>query len=315
MSTNYADMQLAVERENDKDAEGRTEAAAGRETKPAERNDTAGAIESAHDDRFEVMADMFQRWIPVLALPLIAFGMLLGGWAWLQSTVSPDLPTPGQVWAEAVYLLSDPFYDYGPNDMGIGWQVMYSLGRVLAGFGLAALVGIPLGLMMGASLSMRRAISPVVQLLRPVSPLAWLPLGLLVFQAVNPSAIFVIFITSIWPILINTAAGVQAIPRDYTNVSQVLRLGRLEAARKILIPATMPYILTGMRLALGIAWMVIVAAEMLTGGVGIGFFIWDEWNNLNVASIIVSIFVIGLVGIALDAGVGLIKKRFDYAPA
>lgn len=315
MSTNYADMQLAVERENDKNAEGRTDAAVGRETAPAERTDTAGAVEPAHDDRFEVMADMFQRWIPVLALPLIAFGLLLGGWAWLQSTVSPDLPTPGQVWAEAVYLLSDPFYDYGPNDMGIGWQVMYSLGRVLAGFALAALVGIPLGLMMGASLSVRRAISPVVQLLRPVSPLAWLPLGLLVFQAVNPSAIFVIFITSIWPIVINTAAGVQAIPRDYTNVSQVLRLGRLEAARKILIPATMPYILTGMRLALGIAWMVIVAAEMLTGGVGIGFFIWDEWNNLNVASIIVSIFVIGMVGIALDGGVGLIKKRFDYAPA
>ncbi|WP_018937191.1 nitrate ABC transporter permease [Thioalkalivibrio sp. ALJ24] len=316
MSTNYADMQLVgVKRENDKDAEGRTEPTVGRETKPAERIDTAGADPTAHDDRFEVMADMFQRWIPVLVLPLITFGLLLGGWTWLQSTVSPDLPTPVQVWDEAVFLLGDPFYDHGPNDMGIGWQVLYSLGRVLTGFGLAALVGIPLGLMMGASLSMRRALGPVVQLLRPVSPLAWLPLGLLVFEAVNPSAIFVIFITSIWPILINTAAGVQAIPRDYTNVSQVLRLGRLEAARKILIPATMPYILTGMRLALGIAWMVIVAAEMLTGGVGIGFFIWDEWNNLNVASIIVSIFVIGLVGIALDGGVALIKKRFDYAPA
>ncbi|WP_026280635.1 MULTISPECIES: nitrate ABC transporter permease [unclassified Thioalkalivibrio] len=315
MSTNYADMRLAVDREVADDIEARTVAETVAEPEPDARVGTPGEAGGVHDDRFEVMAEKLQRWLPVLVLPLVAFALLLGGWVWLQSTVAPDLPTPGQVWAEAVYLLGNPFYDYGPNDMGIGWQVLYSLGRVLAGFGLAALVGIPLGLMMGASLTARRAISPVVQLLRPVSPLAWLPLGLLVFQAVNPSAIFVIFITSIWPIVINTAAGVQAIPRDYTNVSQVLRLGRLEAARKILVPATMPYILTGMRLALGIAWMVIVAAEMLTGGVGIGFFIWDEWNNLNVASIIVSIFVIGLVGIALDGAVGLIKKRFDYAPA
>ncbi|WP_232209237.1 nitrate ABC transporter permease [Alkalilimnicola ehrlichii MLHE-1] len=248
----------------------------------------------------------------LVTLPTLTFLIVLAVWATTQSTVAPDLPTVGETWQRAVTLFSDPFYDYGPNDMGIGWQVTYSLGRVLGGFFLALLVGIPVGLMMGTSEVCRRAWGPLIQILRPVSPLAWLPIGLLLFRAVDPSAIFVIFITSIWPIILNTSAGVQAIPRDYMNVSRVLQLNRLEITRKILLPAALPHMLTGMRLSLGIAWMVIVAAEMLTGGIGIGFFVWDEWNNLNVASILVAILVIGLVGIALDTVMNLVQRRLDY---
>jgi nitrate/nitrite transport system permease protein len=209
-------------------------------------------------------------------------------------------------------VLAHPFYENGPNDMGIGWQVSYSLGRVMAGFALAALVGIPVGFIMGSSENFSRAWQPLIQILRPVSPLAWLPIGLLLFKAVNPSAIFVIFITSIWPMIVNTAAGVKAIPKDYMNVAAILRLGRFEVTRKILLPATLPHVLTGMRLSLNIAWMVIVAAEMLTGGIGIGFYVWDEWNNLNVPSIIVAIGIIGVVGIVLESVMNLIQRHFDY---
>jgi nitrate/nitrite transport system permease protein len=248
-----------------------------------------------------------------LVLPAITFAIVLGIWMLIHTQVAPEFPSPAQTWDRAVEVFSDPFYDAGPNDKGIAWQVLYSLGRVMAGFALAVLAGIPLGFLMGMSQTFALAWQPLIQLLRPVSPLAWLPIGLLLFKAVNPSAIFVIFITSIWPIVINTAAGVRAIPQDYLNVAAVLRLGRIETARKILVPATLPHIITGMRLSLGIAWMVIVAAEMLTGGVGIGFYVWDEWNNLSVSSIIVAIVVIGTVGIALDAVMNGVQRRFDYA--
>jgi nitrate/nitrite transport system permease protein len=209
-------------------------------------------------------------------------------------------------------VFSEPFADYGPNDKGIGWQVLFSLGRVGAGFGLAVLVGLPAGFLIGGSKVFERAWMPLIQILRPVSPLAWLPIGLLLFKAVNPSAIFVIFITSIWPIILNTAMGVRSIPDDYTNVARVLNLNRYELVTKIFVPSTLPYILTGMQLSLSIAWMVIVAAEMLTGGIGIGFYIWDEWNNLSVPSIIVAILVIGLVGIGLELIMTLVRRRFDY---
>ncbi len=245
-------------------------------------------------------------------LPMFTFLLVIAGWSALQQTVAPELPTPAETWEHAKTVLSDPFYENGPNDMGIGWQLLYSLGRVGAGFGLAALVGIPLGFLMGMSANVQRALSPLIQILKPVSPLAWLPIGLLVFKAVNPSAIFVIFISCIWPMILNTAAGVKAIPQDYLNVAAVLKLGKIEMARRILFPATLPYVVTGMRLSLGVAWMVIVAAEMLTGGIGIGFWVWDEWNNLYVPSIILAIALIGLVGIALDAVMGLAQSRLDY---
>lgn len=245
-------------------------------------------------------------------LPGAVFLLVLAVWMLVNAKITSDIPTPAATWARAVEIFGQPFYVAGPNDMGIGWQVLYSLGRVMAGFALAVAVGIPVGFLMGASRDVHQACYPLVQILRPVSPLAWLPIGLLVFQAKDPSAIFVIFITSIWPVIVNTAAGVQAIPQDYLNVARVLRLGKLEITRRILIPATLPHILTGMRLSLSVAWMVIVAAEMLTGGIGIGFYVWDEWNNLNVASIIVAIGVIGLVGIALESLMNLAQRHFDY---
>ncbi|HOB61296.1 MAG TPA: nitrate ABC transporter permease [Candidatus Competibacteraceae bacterium] len=251
--------------------------------------------------------------VRAILLPSAVFLLVLAVWTLVHYQVTRDIPTPVEAWTQAVAVFSHPFYVTGPNDMGIGWQVLYSLGRVMAGFALAVVVGIPVGFLMGSSRAMHQAFYPLVQILRPVSPLAWLPIGLLVFQAKDPSAIFVIFVTSIWPVIVNTAAGVQAIPQDYLNVARVLQLGKLEVTRRILIPATLPHILTGMRLSLSVAWMVIVAAEMLTGGIGIGFYVWDEWNNLNVSSIIVAIGVIGLVGIVLESLMNLVQHHFDYS--
>lgn len=248
---------------------------------------------------------------PVL-LPAVTFALVLLGWTVMQAALVPAFPDVPSVWNKAVEIFSDPFRVYGPNDMGIAWQVMYSLGRVLAGFFLALVVGIPVGFLIGANKTFEQAWMPLIAILRPVSPLAWLPIGLLVFRAVDPSAIFVIFITSIWPVILNTAAGVKAIPQDYLNVARVLNFNRREMVTKIYVPATLPYMLTGMQLSLSTAWMVIVAAEMLTGGIGIGFYIWDEWNNLSVPSIIVAIVIIGCVGIMLETGMNFVRRRYDY---
>jgi nitrate/nitrite transport system permease protein len=223
-----------------------------------------------------------------------------------------EFPGPVSTWAAAVELFADPFYDNGPNDLGIGWNVLASLQRVGIGFGLAAALGIPLGFAIGRFQFLRTATDPVISLLRPVSPLAWLPIGLLVFKDANLSAIWVIFICSVWPMIINTAAGVRAVPQDYLNVARVLDLPESKVITKIFLPAVLPYILTGVRLSVGTAWLVIVAAEMLTGGVGIGFWVWDEWNNLNVEHIIIAIFVIGIVGLMLEYVLMLVAKRFSY---
>ena len=211
-----------------------------------------------------------------------------------------------------VVLFSDPFYSNGPNDQGIGWNVLFSLQRVALGFGLAALVGIPAGFIIGRFEFVNRMFSPLISLLRPVSPLAWLPIGLLVFKAANPAAIWTIFICSIWPMVVNTAVGVQRVPQDYLNVARVLNLSEWKVMTRILLPAVLPYMLTGVRLSVGTAWLVIVAAEMLTGGVGIGFWVWDEWNNLNVQHIIIAIFVIGIVGLALEQLLIQVAKRFSF---
>jgi nitrate/nitrite transport system permease protein len=238
-------------------------------------------------------------------------GLLLAIW-WAVSSRIDIFPGPLVTWDAAVELLSHPFYDNGPNDMGIGWNVLYSLGRVGVGFGLAALVGIPLGFVVGRFKFMNMATEPVIGLLRPVSPLAWLPIGLLVFQEANLAAIWVIFICSIWPMIMNTAAGVRAVPQDYLNVARVLNLSEWKVVTRILFPAVLPNILTGVRLAIGTAWLVIVAAEMLTGGVGIGFWVWDEWNNLKVEHIIIAIFVIGIVGLILEQALMMVARRFSY---
>ena len=243
--------------------------------------------------------------------PVAGIALLIGIWALLTMN-STTFPTPAMTWEAAVKLFADPFYRNGPNDQGIGWNILNSLQRVAVGFGLAALVGIPLGFLIGRFAVLNRMVSPLVSLLRPVSPLAWLPIGLLVFKSANPAAIWTIFICSIWPMVINTAVGVQRVPQDYLNVARVLNLSELTLARKILFPAVLPYMLTGVRLSVGTAWLVIVAAEMLTGGVGIGFWVWDEWNNLNVQHILIAIFVIGFVGLLLEQLLVGIARRFSY---
>ncbi|MBI3712936.1 MAG: nitrate ABC transporter permease, partial [Burkholderiales bacterium] len=214
---------------------------------------------------------------------------------------------------EAIKVFSDPFYQNGPNDQGIGWNIYASLKRVGLGFGLAALIGIPMGLMIGRFRFLSDMCNPIISLLKPVSPLAWLPIGLLVFKAAHPAAIWAIFICSIWPMIINTAAGVRSVPLDYMNVARVLNLSEWKILTRILLPSVLPYMLTGVRLAIGTAWLVIVAAEMLTGGVGIGFWVWDEWNNLNVAHIIIAIVVIGLVGVILEQILIAAARTLSYA--
>ena len=249
-------------------------------------------------------------WMQVLP-PLVGFALLIGIWH-LLTMRGGAFPTPAQTWQAAVALFADPFYRNGPNDQGIGWNILYSLERVGLGFGLAALIGIPLGFLIGRSVFVGRMFAPLISLLKPVSPLAWLPIGLLVFQRADPAAVWTIFICSIWPMVVNTAVGVQRVPQDYLNVARVLNLSEWRVVTRILFPSVLPYLLTGVRLSVGTAWLVIVAAEMLTGGVGIGFWVWDEWNNLNVKHILVAIFVIGIVGLLLEQALMLLARRFTY---
>jgi len=244
--------------------------------------------------------------------PVISMALLVGLWALATMKGGGSFPTPAATFDAAVKLFSDPFYRNGPNDQGIGWNILNSLGRVGMGFGLAALVGIPLGFVIGRFEFASRMVSPLIALLKPVSPLAWLPIGLLAFKSANPAAIWTIFICSIWPMVVNTAVGVQRVPADYLNVARVLKLSEWKVITRILLPAVLPYVLTGVRLSVGTAWLVIVAAEMLTGGVGIGFWVWDEWNNLNVAHIIIAIFVIGTVGLLLEWALISLAKHFTF---
>lgn len=240
-------------------------------------------------------------------------GMLLLLVIWqIAALSSKGFPTPWQTWQAAQSIFADPFYVAGPNDQGIGWNVLASLKRVGIGFGLAALVGIPAGFLIGRFRFIAAMFNPIISLLRPVSPLAWLPIGLLLFQRAEPASSWTIFICSIWPMILNTAEGVRQIPQDYLNVARVLKLSEFAIMRTILLPAVLPSVLTGVRLSIGIAWLVIVAAEMLTGGIGIGFWIWNEWNNLNVPNIITAILVIGVVGLLLEQGLMLLAKRFSY---
>ncbi|MFZ5861480.1 MAG: nitrate ABC transporter permease [Nitrospirota bacterium] len=248
-----------------------------------------------------------------LVLPFAGMAVLVAIWA-MVSQLAPFLPNPVQTITKSWDLIRHPFFDEGPNNKGIGWQVLYSLGRVGLGFGLAILVGIPAGLILGLSAITRKMWDPVVQVLKPVSPLAWLPLGLATFQAATPAAVFTIFITALWPILINTSAGVQQVPLAYLQVGRILRLSRRKMVTRILIPAALPHILSGLRVSLGVAWLVIVASEMLTGGGGIGFFVWDEWNNLSLEHIILAIAVIGLVGLGLDRLMLAAARRISYQP-
>ncbi len=274
-------------------------------------NDTEKSPDSVPTAVVKPPRDMSFLWLGIMP-PLLGFALLILLWMAISITTKGSIPSPSATFAQAVTIFSDPFYSKGPNDQGIGWNILSSLKRVALGFGLAALVGIPVGFMIGRFKFLSSMFNPLISLLRPVSPLAWLPIGLLVFKGANPAAIWTIFICSIWPMIINTAVGVQRVPQDYMNVARVLNLSEWKIITKILFPAVLPYMLTGVRLAVGTAWLVIVAAEMLTGGVGIGFWVWDEWNNLNVKNIIIAIFVIGIVGLVLEFALIKLATAFTF---
>jgi len=244
--------------------------------------------------------------------PIVVLAVLLTIWELLCRKQGASLPPPSQVLGETWELIVDPFFDRGGIDKGLFWHMSASLQRVALGYALAAIAGVALGTLVGQSTWAMRGLDPVFQVLRTVPPLAWLPLSLAAFRDGQPSAIFVIFITAIWPIIINTAVGIRNIPQDYRNVAQVLRLNQIEFFFKVMVPAAAPYIFTGLRIGIGLSWLAIVAAEMLIGGVGIGFFIWDAWNSSHISEIILALIYVGLVGFILDrivAGVATIVTR------
>lgn len=238
---------------------------------------------------------------------LSEYELLMGG-----ADQEARVPPPSAVIVRAVEEISDPFYDKGPNDKGIGIQLAYSIYRVLFGYLMAALVAIPVGFVIGMSPLMYNALNPFIQVLRPISPLAWMPLALFIIKDSEASAIFVIFICSIWPMLINTAFGVAGVRKDWINVARTHELSSMRTAFTVILPAAAPTILTGMRISIGIAWLVIVAAEMLVGGTGIGYYVWNEWNNLDLTSVIFSILTIGVVGMLLDLGLNAAARLVQY---
>lgn len=251
----------------------------------------------------------------VFVLPALGFLGIILLW-WLVALFKSDLmPNPVQALIANWDYIIHPFYRRGPGDLGIGWLLMASLRRVLIGFGLGALVAIPLGFLIGTSRVAMLALNPIIQIFKPVSPLAWLPIALAIFNLADPSAIFVIFITSLWPTIINTALGVSSVSKDYLDVARVLEMPTWRRITKIIWPASLPYIFTGLRISLGIAWLVIVAVEMLTGGTGIGFFVWDEWSRLNLSSVFLAVLVIGLTGLALDYAMGRLESWATHRPA
>ncbi len=247
-------------------------------------------------------------------LPLAGFLGVIILWWFVASFLTDLMPTPAQAFVENLDYILNPFYRRGPGNLGLGWLLLASLRRVLIGFSLGVLVAIPVGFLIGMSKQALLALNPIIQIFKPVSPLAWLPISLAIFNLADPSAIFVIFITSLWPTIINTALGVSSVNKDYLDVARVLEMPRWRQITKIILPASLPYIFTGLRISLGIAWLVIVAVEMLTGGVGIGFFVWDEWSRLNLSSVFLAVLVIGLTGLVLDYAVGKIETFVTHRP-
>lgn len=247
-----------------------------------------------------------------IGLPLAGMGLLLGAWQ-LVSILQTDLPSPADTAAQLQALLARPFHDGGPNDKGIFLHIGASLGKVFGGFAIAAAAGIPLGFLIGASRPVSRAINPLVQLLRPVSPLAWFPIFLVLLADTGRAAVLTIGITALWPTVVNTAAGVAGVPQDHRDVARVFRFGRCKYLLRVLVPFAMPSVVTGLRLSMGIGWMVIVATEMLSASDGIGFFVWSEYNNNNLTAVVASILFIGVVGVVLDLGFERLGRRFDYS--
>ena len=249
-----------------------------------------------------------------ILLPMAGFAGTIAVW-WLIALFRQEMmPTPPEAFVKNIDFLLHPFYRRGPGDIGLGWMLLASLRRVCIGFVLGAVVAIPVGVWIGLSDYARLALNPIVQVFKPVSPLVWLPIALAIFNAAEPAAIFVIFITSLWSTIINTAEGVSNVPKEYLEVAQVLEMPRWKQLTKVVLPASLPYIFTGLRISLGIAWLVIVAVEMLTGSIGIGFFVWDEWNRLNVSSVFLAVFVIGLTGLILDSTLAKLQTFFTHRP-
>jgi nitrate/nitrite transport system permease protein len=254
-----------------------------------------------------------KTWTTNFVLSLVGLGLLVGLWAILSATVSPDLPSPVKTWEDSKLYILQPFDKRGEADQGILRLAGYSLFRVAKGFFLAVLIGTPLGFMLGASNLFHKMFDPTIQVLRPISPLAWLPLGLVLFRQSEPAALFTIALCSMWPTVVNTMQGVRAIPQDYHNVAKVLRLSPWNKFTKVMLPATLPYMFTGFRLSLGLAWLVIVAAEMLTGTPGVGGFLWQEYNSLIYSHILLCILTIGIVGFALDRLMGVAERKLRAA--
>jgi nitrate/nitrite transport system permease protein len=249
-----------------------------------------------------------------LSYTLLGFAFLIGFWHIISLITKGELPTPFATSVVFWELVRSPFYNNGPNDMGIGLQLFSSLGRVFAGFLLGSVIAIPVGLLMGANAFCKKVFYPIVQILKPVSPLAWFPIGLVAFQSAGTATIFIIVITSLWPTLINTSFGVASIPDDHKNVAKAFGFSNWKYLTKVMLPFSLPHIITGLRLSIGVAWLVIVAGEMLSGGNGIGFFVWDSWNALSLEKVISAIFIIGFVGLLLDRGFTVLERRVSYTP-
>ena len=248
-----------------------------------------------------------------LVLPLLGLALVLAVWTALSQTVATDLPSPARTWLESRRYVLEPFFKDGELNQGILRLAFYSLVRVGKGFALALLIGTPIGFLLGLSRTFHEAFDPIIQFLRPISPLAWLPLGLVIFRQSEPAAVFTIALCAMWPTVINTAVGVRSISQDYLNVGRVLKLSRFTMLRKIVVPASLPYVFTGYRLSLGLAWLVIVASEMLTGTPGVGGFLWQEYNSLVYSHIILSVITIGAIGFLLDRLMGVVERRFKTA--
>jgi nitrate/nitrite transport system permease protein len=251
--------------------------------------------------------------IPRIVLPLLGAAAVLVLWTMVSQTVAPDLPSPARTWTESRRYVLEPFFKDGEMNQGVGRLAFYSLVRVGKGYLLALAIGTPIGFLLGLSPRFHQSFDPVIQFLRPISPLAWLPLGLIIFQKSEPAAVFTIALCAMWPTVINTAVGVRSINPDYLNVGRVLKLSRTRMLARIIVPAALPYVFTGYRLSLGLAWLVIVAAEMLTGAPGVGGFLWQEYNSLIYEHIILCILTIGIVGFLLDRVMGVVERRFRLA--
>jgi nitrate/nitrite transport system permease protein len=268
---------------------------------------------ASFSERFQTSLKKILSLLASLFYNLLGFAGLLVLWQLVTMITKGELPGPVATSTVFWELISNPFYDYGPNDKGIALQLLSSLMRVFSGFVIGSLVAVPVGLLMGANAFCRKTFYPVVQILKPVSPLAWFPIGLVAFQSAANATIFIIFITSLWPTLINTAFGVASIPDDHKNVSKAFGFSKWKYLTKVLIPYSLPHIITGLRLSIGVAWLVIVAGEMLSGGMGIGFFVWDSWNALSLEKVISAILIIGLVGLLLDRGFSYLEKKVTYS--